>query len=167
MSVWFEYIPKWSKDPPTYLFIFVSETGYLSEAALKQDNIICFIGTNTSSVIADACFFKWAFPGLFFFIFVFSIQLIVNKKCRWLDSNCGSLVSEATALPTEPQPLPLQKHVWMLNKSIFEWGEQLSIKFQKQIQNKTFQIGARERQDQERDNHKKCPVSKIDHFISE
>ena len=25
--------------------------------------------------------------------------------CRWLDSNRGPLVSEATALPTEPQPL--------------------------------------------------------------
>ena len=28
------------------------------------------------------------------------------KLCRCLDSNRGSLVSEATALPTEPQPLP-------------------------------------------------------------
>ena len=26
--------------------------------------------------------------------------------CRWLDSNHRPLVSEATALPTEPQPLP-------------------------------------------------------------
>ena len=33
-------------------------------------------------------------------------QLIVNKICRWLDLNHGSLVSEATALPTVPQPLP-------------------------------------------------------------
>ena len=33
-------------------------------------------------------------------------QLIVNKICRWLDLNHGSLVSEATALPTMPQPLP-------------------------------------------------------------
>ena len=29
-----------------------------------------------------------------------------NKFCRWLDSNRGPLVSEATTLPTEPQPLP-------------------------------------------------------------
>ena len=29
-----------------------------------------------------------------------------NKFGRWLDSNRGPLVSEATALPTEPQPLP-------------------------------------------------------------
>ena len=32
-----------------------------------------------------------------------------NKFCRWLDSNRGPLVSEATAQPTEPQPLP-NKH---------------------------------------------------------
>ena len=47
---------------------------------------------------------------VFFFIFVFSIQLAVNnvqyKFCRWRDSNLGPLVSEAIALPTEPQPLP-------------------------------------------------------------
>ena len=47
---------------------------------------------------------KWAIHGLFFFIFVFPIQLIILK---WLDSNHRSLVSEATALPTEPQPLPM------------------------------------------------------------
>ena len=29
-----------------------------------------------------------------------------NKSCRWLDSNLGPLVLEATALPTAPQPLP-------------------------------------------------------------
>ena len=29
-----------------------------------------------------------------------------NKFCRWLDSNRGPLILEATALPTEPQPLP-------------------------------------------------------------
>ena len=26
--------------------------------------------------------------------------------CQWLDSNCGPLELEVTALPTEPQPLP-------------------------------------------------------------
>ena len=52
--------------------------------------------------ISDAIklFFNWAIPGLFFFIFVFSMQLIVNKFCRRLDSNLGSLVFESTALPT-------------------------------------------------------------------
>ena len=48
------------------------------------------------------------------FIFVFSIQLIINKLtnkcsikfCQWLESNHGPLILQATALPTEPQPLP-------------------------------------------------------------
>ena len=59
-------------------------------------------------------FFKWATPGLFFFIFrLFNTQLTVHNNCsilinfcRWLDSNRRPLVSEATTLPTEPQPLP-------------------------------------------------------------
>ena len=45
----------------------------------------------------------------YFLNFVFSIQFILNNWinfCRWLDSNGGPLVSEATALPTKPQPLP-------------------------------------------------------------
>ena len=54
-----------------------------------------------------------------FFIFVFSIQLTVNIQilkiqnfCRWLDSNCGPLKLEVTALPTEPPPrLPLNQLV--------------------------------------------------------
>ena len=54
--------------------------------------------------------FKWVIPGLYFFIFVFSTQLTVNKclmkVCRWLDSNRGSLVLQVTTLPTEPQQLP-------------------------------------------------------------
>ena len=45
--------------------------------------------------------------GLFFRHFIaVLIQLSANKICQWLDSNCGSLVLEATALPTEPPPLP-------------------------------------------------------------
>ena len=41
--------------------------------------------------------------------FVFSIQLTLNvqlKFCRRLDMNRGPLESEATALPTEPLPIP-------------------------------------------------------------
>ena len=60
----------------------------------------------------DLVFF-WPFPASFFFFLlflVFSIQLTVNKCSinfyRWLISNRGPLVSETTALPTEPQPLP-------------------------------------------------------------
>ena len=58
-------------------------------------------------------FKKWAIPSLFFFIS--SFQNTVDSKqmfnlninpCRWLDSNRGPPVLEATAQPTEPQPLP-------------------------------------------------------------
>ena len=52
-----------------------------------------------------SCFLNWPFLASFF-IFVFSIQQMFNKFCRWLDLNSGPLVSETTALPTEPQPLP-------------------------------------------------------------
>ena len=51
--------------------------------------------------------------GLFFFYFRLfdTLQLTVTKCslkiCQCLDSNRGPLVSEATALPTEPQPLPI------------------------------------------------------------
>ena len=49
---------------------------------------------------------KYFFPASFSFIFVFSIQLAIGLQIRqWLDANRGSLVSEATALPTELQPL--------------------------------------------------------------
>ena len=65
-------------------------------------------------VMTSPTFFKkWAIPCLFFFIFVFYIQLRVNnvqyKFCRWLDLNHGPLVLEATALPIEPQPLSQRK----------------------------------------------------------
>ena len=53
--------------------------------------------------------FNWAIPDHFFFIFVFfwiaidrnTVQII---HCRCRDSSSGSLVSEATALSTAPQP---------------------------------------------------------------
>ena len=46
-------------------------------------------------------------PTSFFFVFVFSTasQYINHKNCRWLDLNQGPLEIDATALPTEPQPL--------------------------------------------------------------
>ena len=50
--------------------------------------------------------FKCAIPGLFFFIFVFSMQLTVYKICQWLHLNHGHLVLEAGALPSQLQPLP-------------------------------------------------------------
>ena len=53
-----------------------------------------------------------------FLYFVCSTQLTVKKclirVCQWLDLNHGSLVSEATALPTVPQPLPYSKGFFSL-----------------------------------------------------
>ena len=50
------------------------------------------------------------FPAYFFRYFCLFQHLTANmfviKLCRRLDSNCGPLELEATALPTEPQPLP-------------------------------------------------------------
>ena len=51
-----------------------------------------------------------------------SFQYTVDSKqmfnlyinfCRWLDSNHRPLVLEGTALPTEPQPLPLSLSVYL------------------------------------------------------
>ena len=52
-----------------------------------------------------------AILSLFFFMFVFTKQFLFNTvdsklNCRWQDLNWGSLVSEATALPTN-RCLPL------------------------------------------------------------
>ena len=59
---------------------------------------------------------NWAIPSLFFFIFVLSTQLTVNKcsiwVCRWLDSNWGSLVSEATALTLSHNHCPRRDLCW-------------------------------------------------------
>ena len=54
-----------------------------------------------------------AISGLFLFMFV-SLTVILTvdrynanyKFCYLMDSDCSSLVLEATALPIEPQPLP-------------------------------------------------------------
>ena len=47
-------------------------------------------------------------PFLYFLSFLQTInsKKMFNKSCQWLDLNPGPLVSEATALPTAPQPLP-------------------------------------------------------------
>ena len=53
------------------------------------------------------------YPASFLYFCLFNTQLFnINvKPCRWLDLNCGPLVSEATALPTDPQPLPLYYNI--------------------------------------------------------
>ena len=72
------------------------------------------------------CFFykKWAIPDLFFFIFVCSTQLTVNKysiKICWrLDSNHGPLTLEATALPLSHNHFPV-------NLPLTKWNELASL----------------------------------------
>ena len=44
--------------------------------------------------------------------------------CRWLNTNLGSLESEATALPAEPQPLPNKPHLFI---SLPRWETKISI----------------------------------------
>ena len=65
---------------------------------------------------------------LFLYFRHFNAQLTVNKCsiyiyinfCRWLDSNYGPLVSEATALQTEPLPLPY-KSIFASSSWLFLW----------------------------------------------
>ena len=58
-------------------------------------------------------FLKWAIHFLFFlyfpsFLYSWHYTNVQYKFCWWLDLNCGPLVSEATALPTEPNHCPWQ-----------------------------------------------------------
>ena len=64
----------------------------------------CDLLTEEMCHAASLIFKNGPFPASFFFIIVFSIQLTVNK-CS-IDENRRPLVLEATALPTELQPLP-------------------------------------------------------------
>ena len=42
--------------------------------------------------------------------------MFIVKFCQWQDSNRAPLVSEATTLPTGPQPLPLS--IYFLQRTI-------------------------------------------------
>ena len=56
-----------------YFQLFGSFTQFNGESQKKQISSIDQINHDNAS------FFKWAIPGLFSFIFVFSIKLTVNK----------------------------------------------------------------------------------------
>ena len=73
----------------------------------REKQFLRLCETSTKNQTLCLVFFIWAYPGLFFIIFVFS--MLFNWQinfCRCLDLNRRSLVSEVTALPTVPQPLP-------------------------------------------------------------
>ena len=66
---------------------------------------------------------------LFLYFRLFNTQLTAHKCsilinfCRWLASNRGPLESKATALPTEPQPLPI---LFYLLRPLQKWVFQAS-----------------------------------------
>ena len=58
--------------------------------------------------------------SLFLSVRPFKVNMFIIKFRRWLDSNRGPLALEATALPTEPQPL--SRHLMLGQRSRFlEW----------------------------------------------
>ena len=92
---------------------------------LEMLNSFCFwklqTVTHSQSSVSKICFFDHLFfikmphSGLFFLHF--RIFNLVDSKhmfyiliCQRLKSNCGHLVSEVKALPTEPQPLSILVH---------------------------------------------------------
>ena len=50
--------------------------------------------------------------SLFSFFQQFTVYMFIVQFRQWLDSNHGPLVLEATALPTEPQPLLIHLLSW-------------------------------------------------------
>ena len=78
-------------------------------------------------------FLNWAFPGLFFlYSRLFNTVDGTYKFCRWLDSNRGPLVSEATALPTVPQPLShLIEYVTLVQHIVIVFDQSIVIKTMK------------------------------------
>ena len=77
--------------------------------------------THTSLMQSD----KRANPSIFYFIFVFSELQLTDCRfkilyCLCWDSNHGSMVSEATALPSVPQPMPSLMHLYSCHRN-YRW----------------------------------------------
>ena len=94
----------WKTFKATFLFSFVLIIDQYETVILTSEDFF---------VKSFYYFYKWAIPGLFFFILVFS--MIVNTICRWLDSNRKCLVAKATSLSTEPQPIAPVNHLFKHN----------------------------------------------------
>ena len=62
--------------------------------------------TNWTKYLIKFFFKNGPFRPLFCWFLSFLKLTFSINFCLWLDSNHGSLVLEATTLPTEPQPLP-------------------------------------------------------------
>ena len=65
----------------------------------------------------------------------FRVNMFITKCCRWLELNCGPLILKATALPTEPQPLPksifthLVKCIWVKYVQLIKYGKKSVLSF--------------------------------------
>ena len=87
------------------------DSNYLFSLLISHGVLVKLCTYKNWSILSWLCmirlFFKnWAILGAFFLYLIFSIQLIENIICQLLDLNRRFLVSEATAQPTKPQPLP-------------------------------------------------------------
>ena len=116
----FKYSPIWSHCHHWPASLGITQGLRKSPKKKRQDDNLLMekIAELFLTVNVDCpSFFKIVpFPASFFFFSFFLyfclfstvlIQLIENQICWWLDSNRGTVVSEVTALPTVPQPLPL------------------------------------------------------------
>ena len=93
-----------TKEFEFWIFSLTDQNEFLRHPHKTKNKTLAF---DLISLFRSSChwrnsFLKWANPGLFFHFLVLLtriiIQLIENKL--WLDSNCRSLVWEATRLPT-------------------------------------------------------------------
>ena len=127
LMTWVWWYSGWCKYSPHYIYFYydwmdwkilklddhygwklrVQRRGFVSHSTKEKERQVCPGLKSAFLIIPIWLFQNRAISGLFFFTFVLSIQLKAeNKISKWMDPNCGSLVSQATALPTEPQPLP-------------------------------------------------------------
>ena len=107
----------------------------------KQCSIRCLWTLNQNVEIDPSSNFSFCFCGewrkwflkvghsrpLFSSFQLFTVNILNIISCRWVDSNCESLVLEATVLPTEPQPLPFvykmgQPYSFLITWVSFRWS---------------------------------------------
>ena len=91
---------------------------YLLYLLISKKNIAsgCQLYRGTKWVWGMKRFFNRTIPVSLSLLssFHYSLQMFYIKVRRWLVSNRGPVVSEATSLPTGPQPLPEEWRVWEL-----------------------------------------------------
>ena len=105
----FEIIqPSWNSWTNIFApdFVFARKVYFGSQIWVIDQTLIKYFLRNSRSLFVYLRLFKQL-----------TITMYVIKLCQWLESNHGSLVLEATALPTEAQPLPVIKYLICGNHS--------------------------------------------------